>query len=218
MAERRLPLLIHGESTDPAVDVFDREKAFIDGPLARLRARHPSLRIVVEHITTADAVAFVREAGPEVAATITAHHLLLDRNAIFQGGLRPHFYCLPVLKRARHREALVDAAVSGEAKFFLGTDSAPHARTAKESACGCAGIYTAHAAIELYAEAFDQAGRLDALEGFASIHGARWYGLPVNEERITLVREAWTVPASLSFGADQLIPMRAGETVGWRIA
>jgi dihydroorotase len=218
MTEHRLPLLIHGESTDAAIDVFDREKAFLDGPLTRLRKRHPGLRIVVEHITTADAVAFVREAGPDVAATITAHHLLHDRNAMFQGGLRPHFYCLPVLKRARHRDALIEAAVSGEAKFFLGTDSAPHARGAKESACGCAGIYTAHAAIELYAEAFDLAGRLAALEGFASIHGARWYGLPINEERITLVREAWRVPASIGFGGDELIPMRAGESVGWRMA
>jgi dihydroorotase len=218
MAEHRLPLLVHGESTEPKIDVFDREKAFLDGPLTRLRERHPGLRIVVEHITTADAVAFVRGAGPEVAATITAHHLLYDRNAIFQGGLRPHFYCLPVLKRARHRDALIEAAVSGDPKFFLGTDSAPHARTAKESACGCAGIYTAHAAIELYAEAFDQAGRLSALEGFASIHGPRWYGLPVNEERITLVRESWAVPASLPFGAGELIPLRAGESVGWRMS
>ena len=218
MTERRLPLLIHGEATDPAIDVFDREKAFLDGPLTRLRERHPNLRIVVEHITTADAVAFVREAGPEVAATITAHHLLHDRNAMFQGGLRPHFYCLPVLKRARHREALIDAATSGEAKFFLGTDSAPHERATKESACGCAGIYTAHAGIELYAEAFDQAGKLDRLEGFASLFGPRWYGLPVNDERITLTREAWRVPETLAFGSGELVPMRAGETVAWRMA
>ncbi|MFV8749042.1 dihydroorotase [Nannocystaceae bacterium ST9] len=217
MSERRLPLLVHGESTDPGVDVFDREKAFLAGALTRLRARHPELRIVVEHITTADAVAFVREAGPQVAATITAHHLLHDRNAMFQGGLRPHFYCLPVLKRARHRDALIEAATSGDAKFFLGTDSAPHSRSAKESGCGCAGIYTAHAGIELYAEVFDQAGKLDRLEGFASQHGPRWYGLPVNDERITLVREPWSVPETLAFGAGALVPLRAGETVAWRI-
>ncbi len=217
MAELRLPLLIHAEITDPTTDVFDREHAFLAGPLTRLRERHPSLRIVVEHITTAEAVAFVRAAGPELAATITAHHLLLDRNAMFQGGLRPHLYCLPVLKRARHREALIEAATSGEASFFLGTDSAPHSRTAKESACGCAGIYTAHAGIELYAEAFDQVGKLARLEGFASIHGARWYGLPINDERITLVRESWTVPERLAFGVETLVPMRAGERVGWRL-
>jgi dihydroorotase len=218
MARTRLPLLVHGESTDPHVDVFDREQAFLAGPLTRLLARHPTLRVVVEHITTADAVAFVRAAGPNVAATITAHHLLLDRNAMFQGGIRPHYYCLPVLKRARHRDALLDAATSGEPKFFLGTDSAPHARSAKETACGCAGIYTAHAGIELYAEAFEQAGKLERLEGFASVFGPRFYGLPLHEDRITLVREAWTVPATLAFGEGELVPLRAGETVAWRLA
>lgn len=217
MARTRLPLLVHGESTDPGVDVFDREKVFLAGPLARLLARHPDLRVVVEHITTADAVAFVRAAGPQVAATITAHHLLHDRNAMFHGGIRPHFYCLPVLKRARHREALLDAASSGEAKFFLGTDSAPHSRGAKESACGCAGIYTAHAGLELYAEAFEQVGKLEQLEGFASEFGPRFYGLPLNEERVTLVREAWAVPPTLAFGDGELVPLRAGETVAWRL-
>jgi dihydroorotase len=218
MAEAGLPLLVHGEVTDSAVDVFDREQAFIDRVLAPLVQRHAGLRVVLEHITTREAAQFVREAPPRVAATITAHHLLLNRNALFAGGVRPHYYCLPVLKREIHRQALVAAAVSGDPKFFLGTDSAPHARAAKETACGCAGIYTAFAGIELYAEVFDAAGALDRLEGFASHFGADFYRLPRNESTITLVREPWTVPASLPLGADVLVPLRAGGRVAWRLA
>lgn len=217
MAEHGLPLLIHGESTDAHDDIFDREARFIEGPLTRLRERHRNLKIVLEHITTADAVAWVREAGEHTAATITVHHLLYNRNALFVGGVRPHFYCLPVLKRERHREALVEAATSGDARFFLGTDSAPHPKGAKESACGCAGIYTAHAAIELYAEVFEDAGKLDALEGFASRFGPAFYGLTPNRETITLVREDWTVPAELGFADETLVPLRAGESVRWRL-
>jgi dihydroorotase len=217
MAELGLPLLVHGESTDPAIDVFDREKAFLEDVLGPTMERFPELRIVLEHITTRDAVQFVEVTGGNVAATVTAHHLLMNRNALFQGGIRPHHYCLPVLKREEHREALVEAVVSGNPKFFLGTDSAPHARKAKEAACGCAGIYTAHAAIELYATAFEEAGALDKLEGFASVFGARFYGLPVSTERITLVREEWTVPEHLAFGAEELIPLRAGETIPWKL-
>lgn len=217
MAEHGVPLLIHGESTDPADDIFDREARFIDGPLTRLRERHPQLKIVLEHITTADAVAWVRSAGPRSAATITVHHLLYNRNALFVGGVRPHYYCLPILKRERHRVALVEAATSGEPAFFLGTDSAPHPRDAKQSACGCAGIYTAHAAIELYAEVFEDAGALARLEGFASWFGPDFYGLPRNRERLTLVREAWTVPEQLPFGSASLVPLRAGEQVRWRL-
>jgi dihydroorotase len=217
MAELGLPLLVHGESTDPAIDVFDREKAFLEDVLGPTMERFPELRIVLEHITTRDAVQFVEVTGGNVAATVTAHHLLMNRNALFQGGIRPHHYCLPVLKREEHREALVEAVVSGNPKFFLGTDSAPHARKAKEAACGCAGIYTAHAAIELYATAFEEAGALDKLEGFASVFGARFYGLPVSSERITLVREEWTVPEHLAFGAEELIPLRAGETIPWKL-
>jgi dihydroorotase len=218
MAEHSVPLLVHGESTDPRDDVFDREARFVDGPLTRLRSQHPRLKIVLEHITTADAVAWVRaHASTPTAATITAHHLLLNRNAMFTGGLRPHHYCLPVLKRERHREALVEAAISGSPQFFLGTDSAPHAIAAKHSACGCAGIYTAHAAIELYAEAFDRAGALDRLEPFASSFGPDFYGLPRNQGTLTLRREPWTVPDELEFGAERLIPLRAGERIEWRI-
>ncbi|MBI4754241.1 MAG: dihydroorotase [Betaproteobacteria bacterium] len=218
MEELGVPLLVHGEVTDPAVDVFDREQVFIDRVLAPLLKRFPRLRTVFEHITTREAAQFVVEAGPQVAATITAHHLLMNRNAIFAGGLRPHHYCLPVLKREEHRRALVAAAVSGNPKFFLGTDSAPHARGAKETACGCAGCYTAHAGIELYAEAFEAAGALDRLEGFAAFHGADFYGLPRNGERVTLVREAWAVPCAQPFGAgEELVPLRAGETVAWRL-
>jgi dihydroorotase len=213
-----LPLLVHGESTDPEVDVFDREAHFIDRVLLPLLARFPRLKLVLEHITTAEGVAFVRQAGANVAGTLTVHHLLYNRNALFKGGIRPHYYCLPVLKRERHRQALVEAATSGSPKFFLGTDSAPHARHTKECACGCAGIYTAHAAIELYAEAFEAAGALDRLEGFASLFGPAFYGLPVNVERINLVREPWPVPESLGFGADSVIPLRAGESVAWRLA
>ena len=218
MAEVGMPLLIHGESTDPTVDVFDREKAFIEESLGPTVERFPQLKIVVEHITTRDAVQYVEVTGPNVAATITAHHLLMNRNALFMGGIRPHNYCLPVLKREEHREALVEAATSGNAKFFLGTDSAPHARHTKEAECGCAGIYTAHAAIELYAIAFEEAGALDKLEGFASRFGPRFYGLPLNEEKITLVREEWTVPESIRFGEHTVVPLRAGETLPWKLA
>ncbi|MES2356188.1 MAG: dihydroorotase [Pseudomonadota bacterium] len=217
MAEQGLPLLVHGEVTDTSVDVFDRERVFIERTLAPLIARFPSLRVVFEHITTSHAVEFVLQAGPQVAATITAHHLLLNRNAIFQGGIRPHHYCLPVLKREEHRRALVAAVASGNPKFFLGTDSAPHARNTKENSCGCAGIYTAHAAIELYAEAFEAASALDKLEGFASFYGADFYGLPRNSEKITLKREAWLVPEEISFASEVLVPMRAGESISWQL-
>ena len=218
MEEVGLPLLVHGESTDPAIDVFDREKAFIEETLGPMLERFPQLKIVLEHITTRDAVQFVEVTGANVAATITAHHLLMNRNALFMGGIRPHHYCLPVLKREEHREALVDAATSGNPKFFLGTDSAPHARAAKEAGCGCAGIYTAHAAIELYAIAFEEAQALDKLEGFAAEYGARFYHLPPNRGSITLVREDWTVPESLAFGGESLVPLRAGETIPWKLA
>ena len=212
-----LPLLLHGEVTDPAVDVFDRESVFIERVLLPLRRDFPALRMVLEHVTTQGAVDFVHSAGPHMAATITAHHLLLNRNALFQGGIRPHHYCLPVLKREQHRQALIAAATSGSPQFFLGTDSAPHAQAAKESACGCAGIYTAHAAIELYAEVFAQAGALDRLEGFASRHGPTFYGLPCNAEQITLRRERWTVPASIGAGEEMVVPFRAGENILWRL-
>ena len=218
MEETGLPLLVHGEVTNADVDIFDRERVFVDRVLAPLNARFPDLRLVAEHITTADAAQFVAATGPNVGATITAHHLLLNRNAIFTGGIRPHHYCLPVLKRETHRQALVAAAISGNPKFFLGTDSAPHGRTAKEAACGCAGCYTAHAAIELYAEAFEQVGALDKLEAFASFHGADFYRLPRNTGTITLAKEEWTVPASLPYaGGDTLVPLRAGEAVGWKL-
>jgi dihydroorotase len=218
MQEVGLPLLVHGESTDPAIDVFDREKAFIDEVLGPTVERFPGLRIVLEHITTRDAVQYVEVTGPNVAATITAHHLLMNRNALFMGGIRPHHYCLPVLKREEHREALVEAAVSGNPKFFLGTDSAPHPRREKETGCGCAGIYTGHAALELYAVAFEEAGSLGRLEAFASEFGARFYGLPVNQDTVTLVREDWTVPQRLKFGDDELVPLRAGESIPWKLA
>ena len=218
MEELGLPLLVHGESTDPAIDVFDRERAFIEETLGATLERFPRLKVVLEHITTRDAAQFVEVTGPNVAATITAHHLLMNRNALFLGGIRPHHYCLPVLKRESHREALVEAATSGNRKFFLGTDSAPHPRGAKEAACGCAGIYTAHAAIELYAAAFEEAGALDKLEGFASVFGAEFYGLPLNTDTITLERTEWRVPERLAFGADELVPLRAGETVAWKLA
>jgi len=217
MQEVGMPLLVHGESTDPAVDVFDREKAFLEETLGPLVERFPGLKVVLEHITTRDAVQYVEVTGANVAATITAHHLLMNRNALFLGGIRPHHYCLPVLKREEHREALVQAAVSGNPKFFLGTDSAPHPRGDKEAACGCAGIYTAHAALELYAVAFEEAGRLERLEGFASLHGARFYGLPPNEATVTLARESWTVPATIPFGDRELVPLRAGESLPWKL-
>jgi dihydroorotase len=208
---------VHGESTDPAIDVFDREKAFLEETLGPALERFPSLKVVLEHITTRDAAQFVEVTGANVAATITAHHLLMNRNALFMGGIRPHHYCLPVLKREEHREALVEAATSANPKFFLGTDSAPHARPTKETGCGCAGIYTAHAAIELYAIAFEEAGALDKLEGFASVFGARFYGLPASKDTITLVREEWTVPETLKFGNDFIVPLRAGETIPWKL-
>ena len=217
MEKHGLPLLVHGEVTDPAVDVFDRERVFVELVLAPLIERHAGLKVVLEQITTREAAEFVTAAPPRVAATITAHHLLLSRNALFTGGVRPHHYCLPVLKREAHRQALVRAAVSGNPRFFLGTDSAPHARHTKEADCGCAGIYTAHAGIELYAEAFAAAGALDRLEGFASRHGAQFYGLPVNSDTITLVEEPWPVPADVPFGADRLVPLRAGEKVAWKL-
>lgn len=213
-----VPLLVHGEVTDPTVDIFDREAVFIERHLTRWVERFPALRIVVEHATTAEAVDFVAAQGPRVAASLTAHHLLYDRNALFAGGLRPHFYCLPVLKRDRHRQALLAAATSGNPKFFLGTDSAPHPQRLKESDCGCAGCYTAHAAIELYAAAFDQVAALDRLEGFASFHGADFYGHPRNPGQIALIEQAWTVPASLPFGDDCLIPLEAGKVLRWRLA
>jgi dihydroorotase len=218
MEQHDLPLLMHGEVTDSSVDIFDREQVFIDRHLVPLRKRYPKLRMVLEHITTRAAVEFVREAPAHVGATITVHHLLLNRNAIFEGGIRPHHYCLPVLKRETHRTALVEAATSGDTHFFLGTDSAPHAQEAKEAACGCAGIYTAHAAIELYAEAFEQAGKLDRLEAFASFHGPDFYGLPRNADTIVLERKPWTVPDTLAFGASRCVPFRAGQNVEWSLA
>jgi dihydroorotase len=218
MQELGMPLLVHGESTDPAIDVFDRERAFLEETLGPTLERFPRLKVVLEHITTRDAVQYVEVTGENVAATITAHHLLMNRNALFLGGLRPHHYCLPVLKREEHREALVEAATSGNPKFFLGTDSAPHAKSAKEAACGCAGIYTAHAAIELYAVAFEEAGALERLEGFAAEFGARFYGLPENRDTITLVREEWRIPETVAFGAERLVPLRAGESIPWKLA
>jgi dihydroorotase len=212
-----MPLLVHGEVTDPSIDIFDRERVFVDRVLTALTGRFPQLKIVVEHITTREAAQFVREASSNIAATITAHHLLLNRNALFSGGIRPHHYCLPVIKRETHREALVEAATSGSPKFFLGTDSAPHARHTKEAACGCAGVYTAHSGIELYAEAFDQAGALDRLENFASRYGAEFYGLPCNISRITLEKSDVSIPEALPFGDDTLVPFRAGQTVAWRM-
>ena len=217
MERNDLPLLVHGEVTDPAVDVFDREKVFIDRILAPLTQRFPDLRIVFEHVTTRDAVQFVTEASRHIAATITAHHLLLNRNAIFQGGIRPHHYCLPVLKREIHRQALLDAATGGNPKFFLGTDSAPHTQTNKENACGCAGIFTAHAAIELYATAFDQAGALSKLEAFASFHGADFYRLPRNTSSITLKKERWIIPEQFDYSGEQLIPLYAGTPLNWKL-
>jgi dihydroorotase len=208
-------LLVHGEVTDPEIDIFDREAVFIDRILKPLRQDMPELKIVFEHITTREAAQYVSESGPVTAATITAHHLLYNRNEIFKGGIRPHYYCLPVLKRETHRQALVQAATSGSGKFFLGTDSAPHARGAKEHACGCAGCYTALHAMELYAQAFDQAGALDRLEGFASLHGPDFYNLPRNQGTISLTRESWTLPAELPMGSETVVPLNGGETIGW---
>jgi dihydroorotase len=213
-----MPLLVHGEVTDAEIDVFDREKVFIERIMQPMLRDFPNLRVVFEHITTQDAAEFVAAASANVAATITPHHLLMNRNAMFTGGIRPHHYCLPVLKRETHRRALVKAATSGSAKFFLGTDSAPHAKSAKESDCGCAGMYNAANALELYAEVFEQAGALDRLEGFASFYGADFYRLPRNQSKITLRKQSWTMPASLPFGADELIPLRAGQAVHWQLA
>ena len=217
MQEIGMPLLVHGEVTDPAVDVFDREAVFIERVMAPLRKAFPELKVVFEHITTKDGVDYVRDAEGPVAATITAHHLLYNRNAIFQGGLRPHWYCLPVLKREVHRKALLDAATSDSNRFFLGTDSAPHPRGLKEHACGCAGCYTALHAMELYATAFERAGRLDRLEAFASRNGPTFYGLPVNTGTLTLERKPFTIPQELPMGGDTLVPLAAGETLNWTL-
>lgn len=211
-------LQVHGEVTDPGVDVFDREAVFIERHLTAVVQRFPGLRIVLEHVTTEAGVRFVESQGPQVAATLTPQHLLMNRNAMLAGGLRSHLYCLPVLKRERDRKALLAAAVSGNPRFFLGTDSAPHPRHAKQAACGCAGVFSAHAGIELYAEAFDGAGALDRLEGFASHFGADFYGLPRNRSTITLLRDPWPVPAAYPLGDSEVMPLRAGETVAWRLA
>jgi dihydroorotase len=216
MQREGLLLLVHGEVTDADIDLFDREAVFIDRVLQPLRRDFPALKIVFEHITTREAAMYVAGSGPNLAATITAHHLLFNRNALFLGGLRPHYYCLPVLKREEHRLALVAAATSGSAKFFLGTDSAPHAAQLKEHAAACAGCYTALSALELYAQAFEAAGALDKLEGFASFHGADFYGLPRNTARITLRRQPWTLPETLPFGALQLKPLCGGESLTWQ--
>jgi dihydroorotase len=212
-----MPLLIHGEVTTDDIDIFDREQVFIDTILAPLVANYPDLRVVLEHITTKNAVDFVKSAGENVAATITVHHLLYNRNHMLVGGIRPHYYCLPVLKRNIHQQALIGAATSGSEKFFLGTDSAPHPQHAKESACGCAGSYTAHAAIELYAEVFEQENALDKLEAFASLNGPAFYQLPVHTDKITLVKNTWEVPATLTFGNDVVVPIRGGDSIAWQV-
>jgi len=217
MSALGMTLQVHGEVTDPAVDVFEREARFIDEVLGPVVDRFPKLRVVFEHVTTRQAVTFVRDFQTGIAATITPQHLMHNRNAIFAGGIRPHLYCLPVLKTEPDRVALVEAAISGDPRFFLGTDSAPHARHTKETSCGCAGIFSAHAGIELYAEVFESAGALDRLQGFASDFGADFYGLPRNADSITLVKESWTVPETVPFGADRLVPMRAGESIAWRL-
>jgi dihydroorotase len=218
MQKLGVPLLIHGEVTDQAIDLFDREAVFIDDVLIPLRKDFPALRVVFEHITTEQAAQYVRDSESGIAATITAQHLLYNRNAIFKGGVRPHWYCLPVLKREKHRAALLAAAVSGSERFFLGTDSAPHAQRLKEHASGCAGCYTAPHAIELYATAFEMAGRIDKLEGFASFYGADFYKLPRNTQKVTLKRAAWTIPDSLPFPGDAIVPLAAGESLQWRLA
>ncbi len=217
MAEVGMPLLVHGEVTHNHIDIFEREKVFLDTILAPLIQRHSTLKVVLEHITTGDAVDFVLNAPARVGATITAHHLLFNRNHMLAGGIRPHYYCLPILKHQRHQLRLIEAATSANPKFFLGTDSAPHARGAKESACGCAGSYTAHAAIELYAEVFEAAGALDKLEAFASFHGPDFYGLPRHHDTITLIKQSWQVPASYPFGSQQVVPVRAGEQISWQV-
>lgn len=217
MAAIGMPLLVHGEVTDPAVDVFDREAVFIERVLAPLMQRLPTLKIVLEHITTKEAADFVAGGGTNLAATITAHHLVINRNALFAGGLRPHMYCLPIAKRETHRLALRRAAISGSAKFFLGTDSAPHPVHDKERDCGCAGIFSAPAALEIYAQVFDEENALDRLEAFAALNGPRFYGLPPNEERVTLRRRSWTVPMEIATGAGPVRPFRAGETLAWQL-
>ena len=217
MEQQSMPLLVHGEVNDTEVDVFDKEKIFIDRVLIPITQRFPDLRVIFEHITTKEAVEFVKGASENIGATITAHHLLFNRNVMFQGGIHPHYYCLPVLKREVHHLALIEAAISGNPKFFLGTDSAPHSKNTKESDCGCAGIYTSHAAIELYAEIFEQAGALGKLEEFASFFGADFYRLPRNNDSITLIKERWDVPMELEFAGKALVPLRAGESVSWKI-
>ncbi|MCG5524205.1 dihydroorotase [Ectothiorhodospira haloalkaliphila] len=217
MQDLGLPLLVHGEATAPSVDIFDREQVFIDNTLIPLVEQFPGLKIVLEHITTAQAVEFVREAPERVGATVTPQHILMNRNALFQGGMRPHHFCLPVLKRETHRVAIMEALAEGHPRFFLGTDSAPHPQGAKESACGCAGIFSAPAAIEFYAEAFEQAGALDKLEAFASLNGPAFYGLPVNEDFITLRREPLSLPEAYPFGKERVVPLRAGGQVSWRL-
>lgn len=217
MQEHGVKLLVHGEVTDSNIDIFDREATFLSRTMEQLVKDFPDLQIVLEHITTKDAVDFVMRAGPKVAATITAHHLLYNRNHMLAGGIRPHFYCLPILKRSTHQQALIEAATSGNPKFFLGTDSAPHAKSKKEAACGCAGSYTAFAALPLYAEAFEEADALDKLEDFASHFGPDFYGLPRNTSKVTLTKQTWTVPATLPFGSEQLVPVKAGETLNWTL-
>ncbi len=217
MEKLGLPLLVHAEVTDAQVDVFDRERVFIERHMVAIIKDYPALKVVFEHITTKDAADFVLHSPANLAATITAHHLLMNRNAMFVGGIQPHHYCLPILKREEHRQALLRVATSGNAKFFLGTDSAPHAKHTKEAACGCAGMYTAHTAMELYAEAFDAVGALDKLEGFASFYGADFYGLPRNTERVQLHRQSWTVPAGLPFVDDSIVPLRAGQPIAWKM-
>ena len=217
MARLGMPLLVHGEVTDPETDVFDRERVFIERVLDKLRRRLPELRIVLEHVTTEEAVAYVGSGGPNLAATITAHHLIINRNALFVGGIRPHLYCLPIAKREKHRQSLRRAATSGNPAFFLGTDSAPHAIPLKETACGCAGIFSAPAALELYTQVFDEEGALDRLEAFAALNGPEFYRLPVNEARVTLRREEWTVPERIGKGADAVAPFRAGERLRWKL-
>lgn len=218
MQDVGMPLLVHGEVTDADIDIFDREAVFIERVLAPLLQKFSRLKVVLEHITTADAVAFVKHASDNVAATITAHHLLFNRNDMLAGGIRPHYYCLPILKRNTHQQALISAATSGNPRFFLGTDSAPHAISKKEQSCGCAGCYTAYSAIELYAEAFEQAGALDKLEDFASVFGPRFYGLPLNEQTITLEKQAWQLPQQLDFGDALIKPLQAGETLSWQLS
>lgn len=217
MQEVGMLLLVHGEVTDTAIDIFDREKVFLETKLSKVVENFPTLKIVLEHITTKDAVEFVNNAPDNVAATITAHHLLYNRNHMLAGGIRPHYYCLPILKRNSHQQALIEAATSGSKKFFLGTDSAPHSKDKKEAACGCAGAYTAHAALELYAEAFEEAGALDKLEGFASHHGADFYGLPRNTDTVTLTKSPWQVPDFYQLGSGQVVPIKAGDTIDWQV-